>query len=154
MISFHTRRLDILKQLWKTLIQCHIDYCSQLYMPGQAQGMLALEKLLYDYTKNSRIKIGKLLEKARNIKDVFTGKKIRTISYYICLEGSRRPCTKLWSKPSSIECKIGPKMYYSKSEAQGSTSCSDATGAELPDKWSPPIKLYTKEVERNKNLSR
>ena len=50
MKSFHTRRVDILKQLWKTLIQCHIDYCSQLYMPGQAQGMLALEKLFYDFT--------------------------------------------------------------------------------------------------------
>ena len=28
--TFYTRRLDIMKQLWKTLIQCHIDYCSQL----------------------------------------------------------------------------------------------------------------------------
>ena len=53
---------------------------------------------LWLHTKISRIKRGKLLEKARNIKDVFTGKKIRTISYYICLEGSRRPCTKLWCK--------------------------------------------------------
>ena len=37
--SFYTRRTDIMKQLWKLLVQCHIDYCSQLYMPGTAQGM-------------------------------------------------------------------------------------------------------------------
>ena len=27
-----SRRTDILKQLWKTLIQGQIDYCSQLYI--------------------------------------------------------------------------------------------------------------------------
>ena len=26
MKTFFTRRTDIMKQLWKTLIQCHIDY--------------------------------------------------------------------------------------------------------------------------------
>ena len=46
--TFYTRRSDILKQLWKTLAQCHIEYCSQLYMPRQSQGMQAIEKLFYD----------------------------------------------------------------------------------------------------------
>ena len=50
MRTFFTRRVDILKDLWKSLIQCHIDYCSQLYMPGHAQGMLKIEKLFYDFT--------------------------------------------------------------------------------------------------------
>jgi endonuclease/exonuclease/phosphatase family metal-dependent hydrolase len=49
--TFYTRRTDIMKQLWKTLVQCHIDYCSQLYMPGNAQNMHSIEKLLYDYTR-------------------------------------------------------------------------------------------------------
>ena len=48
--TFYTRRMYILKQLWKTLIQCHIDYCSQLYMPGQSQGLQAIEKLFYDFS--------------------------------------------------------------------------------------------------------
>ena len=48
--TFYTRRTDILKQLWKSVIQCHIDYCSQLYKPGQAKGMLSIEKLFYDFT--------------------------------------------------------------------------------------------------------
>ena len=48
--TFYTRRVDILKELWKSLIQCHIDYCSQLYMPGHALGMQKIEKLFYDFT--------------------------------------------------------------------------------------------------------
>jgi hypothetical protein len=48
--SFYTRRTDVMKQLWKSLVQCHIDYCSQLYMPGTAQGMQVIEKLLYDFS--------------------------------------------------------------------------------------------------------
>lgn len=50
MRSFYTRRTDIMKHFWKTLVQCHIDYCSQLYMPGQTQGMQAIEKLFYNFT--------------------------------------------------------------------------------------------------------
>ena len=46
--TFYTRRTYILKTLWKTLVQCHIDYCSQLYMPCQTKGMLAIEKQFYD----------------------------------------------------------------------------------------------------------
>ena len=48
--TFYTRRTDILKQLWKSLMQCHIDYCSQLYMPGTVRGMLDIEKLFYDFS--------------------------------------------------------------------------------------------------------
>ena len=48
--TFYSRRVEILKQLWKTIIQCHIDYCSQLYKPGQSKGMMAIEKLFYDFT--------------------------------------------------------------------------------------------------------
>ena len=48
--SFYTRRTDVLRHLWKTLVQCHIDYCSQLYMPTQAQGLQTIEKLFYDFT--------------------------------------------------------------------------------------------------------
>ena len=48
--TFYTRRTDHLKHLWKTLVQCHIDYCSQLYFPGQAQGKQDIEKLFYNFT--------------------------------------------------------------------------------------------------------
>ena len=50
--SFYTRNTHHLKHLWKTLIQCHIDYCSQLYMPGQSQGLIIIEKLFYNFTRS------------------------------------------------------------------------------------------------------
>lgn len=48
--TFVTRRTDIMKQLWKTLVQCHIDFCSQLYKPGTLKGIAVLEKLFFDFT--------------------------------------------------------------------------------------------------------
>ena len=48
--TFNTRRTDIMKQLWKTLVQCHVDFCSQLYKPGTAQGMAQIEKLFFDFS--------------------------------------------------------------------------------------------------------
>ena len=49
--TFYTRKKEILKQLWKSLAQCHVDYCSQLYMPAnQSHDMAKIEKLFYDFT--------------------------------------------------------------------------------------------------------
>ena len=44
--SFYTRRTDVLRHQWKTLVQCHIDYCSQLYMPRQPKGLQTIEKAI------------------------------------------------------------------------------------------------------------
>ena len=35
--------------MWNSLIQCHIDYCSQLWAPGEGADLQKLEKLLKDY---------------------------------------------------------------------------------------------------------
>ena len=35
--------------MWNSLIQCHIDYCSQLWAPGEGAELQKLEKLLKDY---------------------------------------------------------------------------------------------------------
>ena len=37
LITFSNRQSWFMKQMWKTLIQGHIDYCSQLYQPTQSQ---------------------------------------------------------------------------------------------------------------------
>ena len=75
--SFHTRRLDVMKHLWKTLVQCHVDYCSQLYKPGQAQGLQSLERLFYNFTSKipdirnidywSRLKVLKMYSQERRM---------------------------------------------------------------------------------------
>ena len=48
--SFYTWKTTHLKHLWKTHVQCHVDYCRQLYLPGQTGNMQAIEKLFYNYT--------------------------------------------------------------------------------------------------------
>ena len=49
--TFNNRETSFMKFMWKTLVQGHVDYCSQLYMPTQASEMLLLENLQKSYTK-------------------------------------------------------------------------------------------------------
>ena len=69
--SFYSRRADVMKHLWKTLIQCHIDYCSQLYMPGQAQSLHSIENLFYNFSS-----------KIPSIKDMNYWSRLQTLKMY------------------------------------------------------------------------
>ena len=89
--SFYTRRTDHLKHLWKTLVQCHIDYCSQLYLPGQARGKQEIEKLFYNFTSKipqvrevdywSRLRILKMYSQERRME------RYRIVYIWKILEG-------------------------------------------------------------------
>ena len=43
--TYYSRKLEFMKTTFKTLILPHVDYCSQLWMPTQAQGIEKIEKL-------------------------------------------------------------------------------------------------------------
>ena len=43
--TFQNRNTWFMKYMWKTLVQCHVDYCSQLYLPGKPADMERLENL-------------------------------------------------------------------------------------------------------------
>ena len=47
--TFYSRKGWFLRHMWNSLIQCHIDYCSQLWAPGDGAELQKLEKLLKDY---------------------------------------------------------------------------------------------------------
>ena len=49
--TFQSRNTWFMKYMWKTLVQCHIDYCSQLYLPGKLSDLERLENLQRVYTK-------------------------------------------------------------------------------------------------------
>ena len=49
--TFKCRNTHFLKFLWKSLIQGHIDYCSQLYIPMQSSGLQTIENLQKQFTK-------------------------------------------------------------------------------------------------------
>ena len=46
-----TRNTQVMKFLWKSLIQGHIDYCSQLYLPNNSAELLLIESLQQSFTK-------------------------------------------------------------------------------------------------------
>ena len=49
--TFQSRNTWFMKYMWKTLVQCHIDYCSQLYLPGKPADLERLENLQRCFTK-------------------------------------------------------------------------------------------------------
>ena len=49
--TFRNRQTWFLKLMWKTLVQPHVDYCSQLYFPHLNSEMQKIENLQQTYTK-------------------------------------------------------------------------------------------------------
>ena len=49
--TFYCRKPAFLKQMFKSLVQPHIDYCSQLWMPLEGVNMDKIEKVLRDFSK-------------------------------------------------------------------------------------------------------
>ena len=49
--TFSSRNSHLLKFLWKSLVQGHIDYCLQLYLPNQVSEMQQIENLQKWYTR-------------------------------------------------------------------------------------------------------
>ena len=43
--TFQTRNTWFLKFMWKSLVQGHIDYCSQLYFPSKSSDLEKIENL-------------------------------------------------------------------------------------------------------------
>ena len=48
--TFSSRNSQLMKFLWKSLVQGHIDYCSQLYLPNKVAEMQQIENLQKWYT--------------------------------------------------------------------------------------------------------
>ena len=48
--TFYTRSSNFMKSIFKSLIQPHIAYCSQLWMPQQGQKLEHIERLLKSWT--------------------------------------------------------------------------------------------------------
>ena len=47
--TFYSRRQDIMKTLFKSLVLPHVDYCSQLWMPSKTSQIEIIEKLQKDF---------------------------------------------------------------------------------------------------------
>ena len=66
--TFKSRNPLFMKQLWKQLVQPHVDYCSQLYMPVNGGKLSELENLQRNFT--SRIPSAKQLDYWTRLKEL------------------------------------------------------------------------------------
>ena len=49
--TFYTRDPKFMRHMFNTIVQPHIDYCSQLWMPQEGQDLDKIERLLRDFTR-------------------------------------------------------------------------------------------------------
>ena len=49
--TFYTRNPQFMRHMFNSLVQPHIDYCSQLWMPQEGQQLEKIEKLLRDFSR-------------------------------------------------------------------------------------------------------
>ena len=48
--TFYCKQGWFMRHMWNTLVSPHLDYCSQLWAPGEGQQLQKLEKILKDFT--------------------------------------------------------------------------------------------------------
>ena len=94
--TFNNRQSWFLKLMWKTLVQPHVDYCSQLYFPHLSSEMQKIENLQQIYTKKipevsqlnywERIKVLKLYSQERRME------RYRILYSWKILEGFSPNC--------------------------------------------------------------
>ena len=94
--TFCSRQTWFLKYMWKTLVQCHIDYCSQLYLPGKPADMMKIENLQRTFTRKipevkhldywQRLKYLKMLSQERRME------RYRALYVWKILEGLTTNC--------------------------------------------------------------
>ena len=50
MRTFYSRNPKFMRHMWNTLVQPHVDYCSQLWSPSEGMELEKIENLLKSYT--------------------------------------------------------------------------------------------------------
>ena len=101
--------------MFKTLVQPHIDYCSQLWMPHEAQNLEKMEKLLKDYTRKIPGTVGlnywERLSKLKMNSEQRRLEKYQVNYIWKIMEGLTPNCGVNWSdieERNGRACKIPP----------------------------------------------
>ena len=112
--TFKCRTTYFMKQMWKSLVQGHIDYCSQLWQPLQSGDLQRIENLQKIYTKRipqvrelnywERLKELKINSQQRRLE------RYRIIYTWKVLEGLAPNCglSETKSDRSGRQCSIPP----------------------------------------------
>ena len=113
--TFYTREPNFMRHMFNTLVQPHIDYCSQLWMPQEGQTLDKIEKLLRDYTRKipgmQDLNYWQRLEKLRMNSEQRRLERYQVIYIWKIMEGLTPNCGVSWSESTERNgrvCKIPP----------------------------------------------
>ena len=113
--TFYTREPNFMRHMFNTLVQPHIDYCSQLWMHQEGQNLDKIEKLLRDYTRKipgmQDLNYWQRLEKLRMNSEQRRLERYQVIYIWKIMEGLTPNCGVLWSETPERNgrvCKIPP----------------------------------------------
>ena len=113
--TFNSRQTWFLKFMWKTLVQGHIDYCSQLYFPCKSSDMEKLEDLQRIFTRKipevSSLNYWERLQKLKMYSQERRMERYRAIYIWKILEGISPNCgiQEIYSERRGREIQI-PKI--------------------------------------------
>ena len=104
-----------MRHMFNTLVQPHIDYCSQLWMPLEGKNLEKIEKLLRDYTRKIPGMVGlnywERLSKLRMNSEQRRLERYQVIYTWKIMEGLTPNCGVNWSSTTERNgrmCKIPP----------------------------------------------
>ena len=94
--TFSSRQTWFLKFMWKSLVQGHVDYCSQLYFPNKSSDMEKIENLQRIYTRKipevSSLNYWERLQKLKIYSQERRMERYRVIYIWKILEGISPNC--------------------------------------------------------------
>ena len=104
-----------MRHMFNTIVQPHIDYCSQLWMPQEGQNLEKIEKLLRDFTKKipgmEGLNYWERLGKLKMNSEQRRLERYQVIYTWKIIEGLTPNCGVTWSEVSERNgrtCKIPP----------------------------------------------
>ena len=121
--------------MFKSLVQPHLDYCSQLWSPQEGPQMEKIEKSIEGFhKKNSRIPGAELLAKAWENPTELRTKKDGEVQNNLHLENHEWSGAKLWDWMVRSWWKKGTSVPNSKIDGQQQSSKTETS--KLPNEWS------------------
>ena len=104
-----------MRHMFNTLVQPHIDYCSQLWMPQEGQNLDKIEKLLRDYTRKipgmQDLNYWQRLQKLKMNSEQRRLERYQVIYIWKIMKGLTPNCGVSWSQTTERNgrlCKIPP----------------------------------------------
>ena len=152
--TFSTRSTQVMKLLWKQLVQGHIDYGSQLWQPQQSIDLQRIEKLFKTYSKRipeiqnetywKRLSLLKMYSQQRRME------RYRILYTWKAIENLVPDCG--ITIRSSKESRLGQMCEIPKISKKSNTQSEDIKRTIFSSPWSQTLQLPSKRYKKYHRL--